>query len=404
MSTPVLPPAASVAASAVPADTDLHWMRHALRLARQAAAAGEVPVGAVVVKDGQVLGEGCNAPIGQHDPTAHAEVQALRQAARRLGNYRLEGCTLYVTLEPCAMCSGALLHARVARVVYGAREPKTGAAGSVLDVFALPQLNAHTAIVGGVLEAECAAVLADFFQARRVQQRQQAQPLRQDALRTPERCFADWNDWQDGPDERWAARYVADLPSLGGLRLHYQDEGPRDAPAWLLLHDGVGSSYGLRYLGAALLAAGQRVVALDWIGFGRSDKPKKMPWHTPQKHMQVVRELLHFLQISHCHWVAQEGCMAVLSSPDSGVGEGVWNGVLDWCLQGPAPLGNTALDAPFPDAGHRAGPRAWAQWPVRTATVRWHSAVPHDAATAQAQVRAAMEYLGAEKSSPPHGA
>jgi len=371
-------------------------MRHALRLARQAAAVGEVPVGAVVVRDGQVLGEGCNAPIGQHDPTAHAEVQALRQAARRLGNYRLEGCTLYVTLEPCAMCSGALLNARVARVVYGAREPKTGAAGSVLDVFALPQLNAHTAIVGGVLEAECAAVLADFFQARRVHQRQQAQPLRQDALRTPECRFADWNDGQDGPNERWAARYVADLPSLGGLRLHYQDAGPREAPAWLLLHDGVGSSYGLRYLAAALLAAGQRVVAVDWIGFGRSDKPKKTQWHTPQKHAQVVRELLHSLQISHCHWVAQEGGMAVLPSPDSGV----W----DWCLQGAAPLDGAALDAPFPDAGHRAGPRAWAQWPVRAATARWHSAVPHDGATAQAQVRAAMEYLGAGKSSPPHGA
>lgn len=364
-------------------------MRHALRLAGQAAAAGEVPVGAVVVRDGQVLGEGCNAPIGQHDPTAHAEVQALRQAARRLGNYRLEDCTLYVTLEPCAMCSGALLNARVARVVYGAREPKTGAAGSVLDVFALPQLNAHTEIVGGVLAEECAAVLADFFQARRVQQRQQARPLRQDALRTPARCFGEEGlVWTEG-------RYVSDLPTLAGLRLHYYDEGLPTAPAWLLLHDGVGSSYGLRHLMAALLAAGQRVVAVDWIGFGRSDKPKKAPWHTPQQHGQIVRELLHFLQITHCRWVAQEGAMAVLPPPDGGV----W----DWCLQGPAPLG-AALDAPFPDAGHRAGPRAWAQWPRAAATARWHGAVPHDAATAQAQVGAAMEYLGAGKFLPPPGA
>lgn len=368
-------------------------MRHALHLARLAAVAGEVPVGAVVVRDGQVLGEGCNAPIGQHDPTAHAEVQALRQAARRLGNYRLEDCTLYVTLEPCAMCSGALLNARVARVVYGAQEPKTGAAGSVLDVFALPQLNAHTEIVGGVLAAECATVLADFFQARRVQQRQLAQPLRQDALRTPERCFADLPGL---PEQAWAPyRYVADLPSLAGLRLHYADEGPHVAPVWLLLHDGVGSSYGLRYLMAALLAAGQRVVALDWIGFGRSDKPKKIPWHTPQKHMQIVCELLHFLQITHCRWVAQEGAMAVLPPPDGGV----W----DWCLQGAAPLG-AALEAPFPDAGHRAGPRAWAQWPQAVAVARWHSAVPGDGTTAQAQVRAAMEYLGAGKFLPPPGA
>ena len=107
-----------------------HWMQHALQLARQAAAAGEVPVGAVVVKDGQVVGEGANAPLARHDPTAHAEVQALRAAAQQLGNYRLDGCTLYVTLEPCTMCSGALLHARVDQVVYGAAEPKTGAAGS----------------------------------------------------------------------------------------------------------------------------------------------------------------------------------------------------------------------------------------------------------------------------------
>ena len=192
MPEPFFPDPAAVSEGA---ETDQHWMRHALRLARQAAAAGEVPVGAVVVKGGQVLGEGFNAPIGQHDPTAHAEVQALRQAAQRLGNYRLDGCTLYVTLEPCTMCSGALLNARIARVVYGAREPKTGAAGSVLDVFALPQLNAHTTMEGGVLAEECAAVLAEFFQQRRQQQRQQAQPLRPDAVRTPERCFA--------PDPAW---------------------------------------------------------------------------------------------------------------------------------------------------------------------------------------------------------
>ena len=120
---------------------DARWMRLALAEALAAAAAGEVPVGAVVVKDGTVIGAGRNAPIGAHDPTAHAEVLALRAAARHLGNYRLDDCTLYVTLEPCAMCSGAMLHARLARVVYGAPDPKTGAAGSVLNLFAEPRLN-----------------------------------------------------------------------------------------------------------------------------------------------------------------------------------------------------------------------------------------------------------------------
>lgn len=376
MPEPFFPDSAAVSEGA---ETDQHWMRHALRLARQAAAAGEVPVGAVVVKGGQVLGEGFNAPIGQHDPTAHAEVQALRQAAQRLGNYRLDGCTLYVTLEPCTMCSGALLNARIARVVYGAREPKTGAAGSVLDVFALPQLNAHTTMEGGVLAEECAALLAEFFQQRRQQQRQQAQPLRPDAVRTPERCFAPDPAWP------WAARYVADLPGLAGLRLHYVDEGPPTAPAWVLLHDGVGSSYGLRYLVAALLQAGQRVVAVDLPGFGRSDKPKKTQWHLPQKHTQIVRELLLFLKIDQPRWVVQEGAAAVLPA----LAGPAW----DWCLQGPAPLG-AAAQAPFPDAGHCAGPRAWAQWPVQATVARWHGTVPHDAATAQVQVRAAMEYFG----------
>ena len=133
-------------------------MCHALRLAQQAAEAGEVPVGAVVVYQGQIVGEGRNAPIASGDPTAHAEVQALRDAARRLGNYRLEGCTLYVTLEPCTMCSGAMLHARVGRLVYGAAEPKTGAAGSVLNVFGYPAINHQTEVLRGVLAEELSLI------------------------------------------------------------------------------------------------------------------------------------------------------------------------------------------------------------------------------------------------------
>ena len=173
------------------------FMRAALDLARQAAQAGEVPVGAVVVKEGEIIGRGFNAPISRHDPSAHAEMLALREAAQHLGNYRLVGCELFVTLEPCVMCAGVIMHARIARVVFGARDPKTGACGSVLDLFgdlgALPylphpnplpegegvctsergevRLNHHAKITGGVLAEECGRVLSDFFAARRAQQR-----------------------------------------------------------------------------------------------------------------------------------------------------------------------------------------------------------------------------------------
>lgn len=147
--------------------TDTDYMQAALELAAQAAAAGEVPVGAVVVKDGQIIGRGSNAPIGRHDPTAHAEVQAMRDAAQHLGNYRLVGCSLYVTLEPCAMCSGAIQHARIARLVYGASDPKTGACGSVVDLMNEPRLNHHTEVTGGVMAEQCGAILSAFFAGRR---------------------------------------------------------------------------------------------------------------------------------------------------------------------------------------------------------------------------------------------
>ncbi len=142
-------------------------MRAALELAVRARAQGEVPVGAVVVRDGTIVGRGWNHPIGAHDPTAHAEVGALRDAARSLGNYRLPGCDLYVTLEPCAMCAGAIQHARIRRVVWGAADPKTGACGSVVDLFAEPRLNHHASASGGVLADECGATLQAFFAERR---------------------------------------------------------------------------------------------------------------------------------------------------------------------------------------------------------------------------------------------
>ena len=146
---------------------DSGFMGLALDLAREAGAAGEVPVGALIVLDGEVVGRGFNQPIGRHDPTAHAEIMALRDAATRLGNYRLPRCTLYVTLEPCAMCAGAIMHARIERVVFGARDPKTGAAGSIIDLFAEARLNHHTSVVGGILTEECGSLLSGFFAARR---------------------------------------------------------------------------------------------------------------------------------------------------------------------------------------------------------------------------------------------
>jgi len=149
------------------ATMDEGFMAEALRLAREGGALGEVPVGAVVVKDDEIIGRGFNAPISRQDPTAHAEIVALRDAARNLGNYRLPGCELYVTLEPCVMCAGAIIHARIGRVVFGARDPKTGASGSVVNLFGETRLNFHATVTEGVLAQECGALLSSFFAARR---------------------------------------------------------------------------------------------------------------------------------------------------------------------------------------------------------------------------------------------
>lgn len=147
--------------------TDQEYMQIALALAAEAAALGEVPVGAIVVKDGEIIGRGSNAPIATHDPSAHAEIRAMRAAAATLGNYRLAGCALYVTLEPCAMCAGAIQHARIARLVFGAPDPKTGACGSVINLMQEPRLNHHTTVESGVLAQECGQILSKFFAARR---------------------------------------------------------------------------------------------------------------------------------------------------------------------------------------------------------------------------------------------
>lgn len=371
---------------------DAHFMRQALAQARAAAQAGEVPVGAVVVHQGQVIATGRNAPVQGHDPTAHAEIVALRAAAQRLGNYRLQDCTLYVTLEPCAMCSGAMLHARLARVVFGATDPKTGVAGSVFNLFAQPQLNHQTQVQGGVLAEECAAELGAFFRARRDQQRavaKAAHPLREDALRTPEARFADL------PGYPWAPHYVSDLPALAGLRLHYLDEGPPDAPlTWLCLHGNPSWSYLYRHMLPVFAAAGHRVVVPDLIGFGKSDKPKKDSFHAFEWHRQVLLELVERLDLRRVVLVVQDwggilGLTLPMAMPERFAGLLAMNtllatgdaplpqGFLDWremCARKPLygvgrllARGNphlsaaecAAYDAPFPDRGYRAALRAF---------------------------------------------
>ena len=280
--------------------SDDYFMELALVQARAAAAFGEVPVGAVVVRNGVVIADGRNAPIDDHDPTAHAEIAALRAAALALGNYRLEECELFVTLEPCAMCSGAMLAARVKRVVFGAAESKTGAAGSVVDLFANKQLNHRTSLRGGVLAEECGAVLKEFFRRRRVEQRVSASsryPLRDDALRTPDIAFADL------PAYPWSPNYLSDLPSLSGLRMHYvdaqgsMDDGGGRSRTYLCHHDIPGWSYLCRKMIADLQQAGHRVVAPDLIGFGKSDKPKKDSFHSFRRHRQILLELVEKLDL-----------------------------------------------------------------------------------------------------------
>ncbi len=369
---------------------DQAWMHLALGQARLAASAGEVPVGALVVRNGQVLGAGHNSPVAEHDPTAHAEVAALRAAAAAVGNYRLEGCTLYVTLEPCTMCVGAMLHARLARVVFGAADAKSGAAGSVWDLFADRRLNHQTRVEGGVLAAECGALLQQFFHVKREEHRMTSSPLREDALRTPDACF------DSLPEYPWPPHYASDLPSLAGLRLHYLDEGPRDAQrTWLCLHGNPAWSYLYRKMIPVFLGAGDRVVAPDMPGFGKSDKPKKDSAHSFGWHRQVLLELVERLDLQRVVLVVQDwggllGLTMPMAAPqryqallvmntmlatgDAPLGAGflAWRGM---CAKNPefdiarlfarsnphlSQAECAAYMAPYPDAGHRAATRAFA--------------------------------------------
>ncbi len=374
--------------------SDADLMQAALEQARAAAAAGEVPVGAVVVRHGMVIATGRNAPIDGNDPTAHAEIVALRAAARALGNYRLDECELFVTLEPCAMCSGAMLQARLKRVVFGAADPKTGAAGSVINLFAQAQLNHQTELQGGLLAAQCSAQLQDFFQQRRTEQRKETKmnhPLRDDALRTPDAAF------ERLPGYPWQPNYLSDLPSLAGLRLHYLDEGgpgADDKLTYLCLHGNPSWSYLYRKMIPVFLQAGHRVVAPDLIGFGKSDKPKKDSFHTFSAHRQILLELVERLDLTNIVLVVQDwggllGLTLPMAAKQRYRGLLAMNttlacgdvplsaGFLAWremCAKNPEfdvarlfARGNphmsaeecAAYNAPFPDPGHRAALRAF---------------------------------------------
>ena len=361
------------------------FMRAALAEARKAGAAGEVPVGAVVVSGGAVIATGFNQPIGSHDPCAHAEMLALRAAAARLGNYRLPECELYVTLEPCAMCAGAMLHARLKKVIFGAHDPKTGAAGSVVDLFAEARLNHRTEVAGAVLAEECGALLKDFFAARRRHQREEN--TMPEILRTPEERFADL------PGYPFAPHYIGDLKGYAGLRIHYLDEGPpAAAKVFLCLHGQPTWSYLYRRMIPLFSAAGHRSIAPDLPGFGKSDKPVDDARYTFMFHREMLKNFIERLDLTNIVLVVQDwggllGLTLPMDMPERFSGLLVMNtafatgdaplgqGFLDWrawnnknpdmavgTLLGRAcrhltPAEAAAYDAPYPDATYKAGVR-----------------------------------------------
>ena len=356
----------------------------------KAGAAGEVPVGAVVVCDGEVIATGSNHPVSAHDPSAHAEMMALRAAAQKLGNYRLPECELYVTLEPCAMCAGAMLHARLKKVIFGAYDPKTGAAGSVIDLFANPQLNHQTGVQGGVLEQECGALLKDFFGSRRTREKQENTMT--GVLRTPDERFTGL------PGYLFAPHYIGDLKGYQGLRLHYLDEGRGDGPGpdaqkvFLCLHGQPTWSYLYRRMIPVFTAAGHRVIAPDFFGFGKSDKPVDEARYTFAFHRTMLLNLIERLDLRNIVLVVQDwggllGLTLPMEMPERFAGLLVMNtmfatgdvplgqGFLDWrAFSNKNPdlavgklLGRTcphltpdeaaAYDAPYPDASYKAGVR-----------------------------------------------
>jgi len=345
--------------------TDAYFLGLALQQAHRAAQHGEVPVGAVLVKEGQVIAWGRNSPVADCDPSAHAEINALRQGSRALGNYRLDGCELFVTLEPCAMCAGAIFHARLARVVYAVAEPKTGSAGSVVNLFA-GALNHQTQVQSATelgadcadLARDCSRLIQDFFVQKRQSARRSPWALRPDALRTPEPCF------EQLPQYSFAPQYVSDLPLLAGLRMHYLDEGAPDASlTYLCLHGGQDWCFAYRKMIPILASTGARVLAPDLIGFGRSDKPKKETFHRLAWHRQCLLEWAERLDLRNIVLVLQADaqCLGLMLAFS----------VAQRCrglLVMPALPVCKEAGVPYPDAVHGAGLRAFAkmmkQWEV----------------------------------------
>ena len=388
---------------------DAHYLQLALQQAQLAAQAGEVPVGAVVVSPtGDILGTGYNRTISDHDPSAHAEIQALRAAAQARANHRLEGCTLYVTLEPCAMCSGALLHARLARVVYAVADPKTGAAGSVLDLFTQRTLNHHTLCqffvpqdeAGSNLREQCAAILQAFFQQRRqahsdLRQQPLHAALREDALRLPPAHFAHIAPLQAlRPWSQFILLNDPDQPADTAWRMHVIDTAPHDRqrPAVLLLHGYASYSLLWAQIIHPLHAAGWRVLAPDLIGHGQSDKPKKAQRHQLAWHTALLRQWLaqaQFAQHTHRAAVLHDSALHLLPHLEAANAAEHPSGTLfthtlylqpepnapwrqkcqsrprfdldaHWALD-PSEAANRYWSAPWPDAGHRAALQ-WPQW------------------------------------------
>lgn len=359
---------------------DEHWMRQALVQAQLASDAGEVPVGAVIVSNNQCIAAAHNTPILGSDPTAHAEINVLRQVAQTFKNYRLQGCTLYVTLEPCAMCAMAMLHARVDRVVFGAFDSQTGAAGSVINLFEMPQLNHQTQITGGVLNKECSDVLKQFFTQKRTLNKKVKVPLREDALRTPLECFVSKNL----STNIGQGSYISSLSALQDLQMHYHylpanlgadtDKHPPFAqiPTLLCVHDE--NSYSQQYadLTAQLADARYSILLPDLIGFGRSDKPKKEQWHTPEKHAEVLTELIQHVLAAKTPLIiiAPESMLILVDLLAKGLGDQIKSIHLIKTLPVLPP---EILQAPFPDQGHRCGPRSLRLWGVTNTSAQYAS-------------------------------
>lgn len=264
----------------------------AIEQAAEAELANEVPVGAIVVKDGAVVSVGRNRTLETGDPTAHAEIIALRAAAKVLGTHRLDGLEMFVTLEPCPMCSGAVFHSRLSRLVYGAADPKTGCAGSVTDLFGIRQINHHTHLKSGVLENQCRHQLQTFFQSVRRKKSDTHVRLREDAVRVDPENFVEFQDFLA------SSQYFL---TSDGWRLHYIDSSSGDTSNIVLcLHALPYWSYQFKQLLPLLKKAGFRVLMPDFLGCGLSDKPKKKTWHSLNNHVAAIHELLLALKVTSC--------------------------------------------------------------------------------------------------------